>query len=319
MDATDLPLWYLRAFALIWGSLWGSFANVMIYRWPRELSVVSPPSHCPHCDKPVRWYDNVPVLGWMWLRGRCRDCKAPISPRYPFVEALYGVAAFAVLERLLRHEVDLSLGHVSALFFLRFAFVWGLLTASFIDLETFLLPDVITLGGTLVGLIAALVLPGLDWRNAASGATLGFAIPFSLYFIWSRFLKREGMGLGDAKLLAMVGAFLGPPAVLFALSAGALQGLVATGVSRVTGWRIGPDPALLEDDEDEASQAETSSERDEGDEANTEKGADSGADPGLLRTVIPFGPFLALGAIEYMFGGDTLVRLWVAWMRGDEL
>lgn len=325
MEATDLPLWYLRGIAIVWGALWGSFANVMIYRWPLGISVLSPPSHCPHCEKRVRWYDNVPVFGWLWLRGKCRDCKAPISPRYPFIEALYALVGFVVVERLLRHEVDLNLPTFAALFFLRFAFVWGLLTASFIDLERFLLPDVITLGGTALGLIASFLLPGIGWKTSLFGAGLGYAIPFTLYFIWSRFLKRDGMGLGDAKLLAMVGAFLGPPGVLFALSAGSAQGIVATVVSRVTGWRIGPDPKILEEDDededdDEGHEAATPETKPaEADGAITADAETEDEDPGLMRTLIPFGPFLALGAVEYMFGGDALVRLWLTWMQGGEL
>lgn len=316
MEATDLPLWYLRALAITWGLLWGSFANVMIYRWPRELSLVHPGSACPACGKPVRWYDNVPVLGWLWLRGKCRDCKSPISARYPFVEALYGVAAFAVCERLLRTEADLALGTFGALFFLRFAFVWGLLTASLIDLATFLLPDVITITGTVAGLAASAVLPGIGLRQSAFGAALGFGVPFAFYFVWSRFLKREGMGLGDAKLLAMVGALLGPQAVLFALSAGALQGLAAITVSRLTGWKLGPDPDLLDDEEDEEETDAEAKDTTAGADAEAEKeassdGADEADDPGFLRTPIPFGPFLALGALEYMFVGDVLVGWWL--------
>ncbi len=319
MDATDLPLWYLRTLAITWGLLWGSFANVMIYRWPRELSLVRPGSRCPSCGNPVRWYDNVPVLGWLWLRGKCRDCKAPISGRYPFVEALYGVAAFAVCERILRTEPDLALSTFGALFFLRFAFVWGLLTASFIDLATFLLPDVITLTGTALGLAANALLPGIGLRQSAFGAALGFGIPFAFYFVWSRFLKREGMGLGDAKLLAMVGALLGPQAVLFALSAGALQGLLAVGLARVTGWKLGPDPSLLDgegdEDEDEEADATIAADTPEGPEGkpadDTPPAEAEADDPGLLRTPIPFGPFLALGALEYMFGGEIIVQWWL--------
>lgn len=311
MEATDLPLWYLRALAITWGLLWGSFANVMIYRWPRELSLVHPGSACPACGKPVRWYDNVPVLGWLWLRGKCRDCKAPISARYPFVEALYGVAAFAVCERLLRTEADLALGTFGALFFLRFAFVWGLLTASLIDLATFLLPDVITLTGTAAGLAASALLPGIGLRQSAFGAGLGFGIPFAFYFVWSRFLKREGMGLGDAKLLAMVGALLGPQAVLFALSTGALQGLAAITVARVTGWKLGPDPDLLDDDDDEDEEDEDGQAKGEATKEGEAKDDEEDEAPGFLRTPIPFGPFLALGALEYMFVGDVLVGWWL--------
>jgi leader peptidase (prepilin peptidase) / N-methyltransferase len=331
ITAADLPLWFIRVFAFAWGAIWGSFANVVVYRWPRELSLTHPPSRCPHCETPIRFYDNVPVLGWMWLRGKCRACKAPISPRYPFVEALYAVAALAIAERVTQMNPVLSVA--VALFLLRFSLAWGLLTVAFIDMETFLIPDFISIGGTVLGLVASVLVPGAGWRASASGAFLGFSLLFSLHFIWSRFLKREGMGLGDAKLLAMIGAFQGPAGVLFALVAGSVQGLLATTVSRLTGWQLGPDPSLLDfddDDDDEtekpAVNAEAAPRENETeakpavtDEAKpaegevTEAKTDAGvtetrSDPGFMRTVIPFGPFLALGALEYLLGAEDYVR-----------
>ena len=303
ISTADLPLWFIRVFAFAWGAIWGSFANVVIYRWPRELSLTHPGSRCPHCETPIRFYDNVPMLGWLWLRGRCRACKAPISPRYPFVEALFAVSALAVAERIAQGDPAPALSMALALFMLRFALAWGLLTVAFIDMETFLIPDFISIGGTALGLIGALVVPGVGWQLSAGGALLGFTLLFSLHFIWSRFLKREGMGLGDAKLLAMIGAFQGPAGVLFALVAGSVQGLVATTLSRVTGWKLGPDPSLLEDDEEEGTAATTTREVEKPDDN------DVATDPGFMRTVIPFGPFLALGALEYLLGMEDWARL----------
>lgn len=304
--ASELPRWFVRIFALSWGAVWGSFANVVIYRWPRELSVVSPPSACPKCEKSIRWYDNVPVLGWLWLRGRCRDCKNPISPRYPFVEALYAVAGFMVAERILMNEPQLAVSTALALFFVRFAFAFGLLTIAFIDMETFLIPDVITLPGVVLGVVAAAMLPGLGWQGAAVGAALGALVPLSLWVMWKHILKRgEGIGIGDVKLMAMVGAFLGWPGVLFTLSAGSMQGILATLLSRVTGWKLVPDPPedLLEDLAEERGEAEPGEA--EGDSE------DSGEDQGMMGQMIPFGPFLALAALEYFFGADRLMRAWL--------
>lgn len=312
ISTADLPLWFIRVFALSWGAIWGSFANVVIYRWPRELSLSHPPSRCPHCETPIRFYDNVPVLGWLWLGGKCRACRAPISPRYPFVEALYGVAAFVVAERIVRMETAPALSLGLATFFARFAFAWGLLTVAFIDMETFLIPDFLSIGGAVLGIAVSFVIPGVGWQSSVEGAVLGFSLLYALHFIWSRFLKREGMGLGDAKLLAAIGAFQGPGGVLFALFAGSIQGLVATLISRVTGWQLGPDPSLLDDDDEDEEPAKT-------DAALTPEGSvesDGSAkadeatreDPGLMRTVIPFGPFLVLGALEYLLGMDALVR-----------
>lgn len=310
ISTADLPLWFIRVFAFAWGAIWGSFANVVIYRWPRELSLTHPGSRCPHCETPIRFYDNVPVLGWLWLRGRCRACKAPISPRYPFVEALFAVSALAVAERIAQGDPAPALSIALALFMLRFALAWGLLTVAFIDMETFLIPDFISIGGTVLGLIGAFVVPGVGWQLSAGGALLGFSLLFSLHFIWSRFLKREGMGLGDAKLLAMIGAFQGPAGVVFALVAGSVQGLVATTLSRVTGWKLGPDPSLLEDDDDETPDAASGPEAEEPDAAKAEGvgEATEAADPGFMRTVIPFGPFLALGALEYLLGMEDWAR-----------
>lgn len=296
MTLGDLPDWYLRLLAIFWGACWGSFANVVIYRWPRELSLVRPGSHCPHCDKPVRAYDNVPVLAWLWLRGRCRDCSKPISPRYPLIEGIYSIAALGLVELIVRSDPSQALSVGLALFFIRFAFVWGLLTAAFIDLETLLIPDFISLSGVVFGIAQSAFLPGIGLRQSLFGAGLGFAIPFSLWFIWSRLLNREGMGLGDAKLLAMIGALLGPAGVLFSLSVGSLQGIIATVVSKLTGWRLGPEHAW-DEDQSQDSQTEQPSEH----PSQTE-------DPGLMRTRIPFGPFLALGAIEYLMGADA----WIA-------
>lgn len=310
VTVADLPLWFVRVFAFVWGAVWGSFANVVIYRWPRELSLTHPPSRCPHCETPIKPYDNVPILGWLWLGGKCRACKAPISARYPFVEALYATVALVVSERILRMDVAPMLSVGVCLFLVRFAFAWGLLTVAFVDMETFLIPDFISIGGTVLGLAAAFVLPGGGWRAALSGAGLGFGVLYGLHFFWSRFLKREGMGLGDAKLLAMIGAFTGPAGVMFALVAGSVQGLVATVVSRITGWRIGPDPSLLDDDVDggEASEDPLSTSVEPKDATQDTASPDAKDDPGLLRTAIPFGPFLVLGALEYFLGLDTYVQ-----------
>ena len=330
MTAADLPAWFFRVFAFAWGAIWGSFATVVVHRWPRH-SVVRPGSHCPHCQKPVRPYDNVPILAWLWLRGRCRDCKAPISPRYALIEAMYAVSALALVELLLRSQVDLALPVFLALFFVRFAFAWGLLTASFIDLQKLLLPDFITLGGTVLGFAASLMLPGIGWRASLLGIALGAGIPYAFYFVWDRFLKRDGMGLGDVKLLAMVGALLGPHAVLFALFLGSMQGILATLLARVTGWKLAPDidPDDLDYDVESFSEKFLAlvsrvtgwrlgpSDDEEDHVGETDLAAtDEGPEP-LMRTMIPFGPFLALGAIEYMLGGDRLMQVYLSMLRGQ--
>lgn len=332
MSARDLPLWLVRVYAFVWGAIWGSFANVFIYRWPREMSVLRPASHCPHCDHPVRAYDNVPILAWLWLRGRCRDCKAPISPRYPMVEALYAIAAFVIAERLFRGDPDQALSTALALFFVRFALAWGLLSVAFVDMETMLIPDVISLPGVALGVGASAMLPGLGWRASVTGAAMGAAIPLSLYLFWRYVLRREGMGLGDVKLLAMIGAFQGQEGVLFAMFAGSLQGMLAVGVSKLTGWKLGPDHPFDDDDEESDAAVEADAKGDDrvkrddatsseakSDATSSDAKSDAMSDekPSLLRTMLPFGPFLALGAIEYLLGADVWVREYVAFLRGE--
>jgi leader peptidase (prepilin peptidase)/N-methyltransferase len=210
-----------------------------------------------------------------------------------------------VAERLQQLEAAPALSVAVALFLTRFAFAWGLLTVAFIDMETFLIPDFISLGGTALGLLAAALLPGLDAATAVKGALLGSLPLLAINLFWSRVLKRtakgqeDAVGLGDAKLMAMVGAFLGPAGVAFTFVTGGLQGMAATLVSRATGWQLGPDPSLLADEGDEGDEG--------GDAATTEAPKD---ETPLGLTTIPFGPFLALGAIEYLLGADALIPWW---------
>jgi leader peptidase (prepilin peptidase)/N-methyltransferase len=244
---------------------------------------------------------------------------------------MYAVSALALVELLLPSQVDLALPVFLALFFVRFAFVWGLLTASFIDLQKLLLPDFITLGGTVLGFAASLMLPGIGWRASLLGIALGAGIPYAFYFVWDRFLKRDGMGLGDVKLLAMVGALLGPHAVLFALFLGSMQGILATLLARVTGWKLAPDidPDDLDYDVESFSEKflafvsrvtgwKLGPSDDEEDHVGETDLAATGEGPEpLMRTMIPFGPFLALGAIEYMLGGDRLMQTYLSLLRGQ--
>jgi leader peptidase (prepilin peptidase)/N-methyltransferase len=208
--------------ALLLGLVVGSFANVCVYRLPRRQSIVSPPSRCPSCGALIRARDNVPILSWLLLRGRCRSCRAPISPRYPAVEAANGLLWLALA--VLRGP--------RAQTFVAMALVTALLVLSLIDLDHQLLPDAITLPGIAAGL-AASFLPGSPVRPlgallAAAGGWLAFAAVAKAY---QRLRGVEGLGQGDWKMAAMLGAFLGwPPmllTVLLASVAGTLVGLGA--------------------------------------------------------------------------------------------
>ena len=220
--------------ALLFGLVIGSFLNVCVYRLPQDLSVVRPRSYCPDCNHPIAWYDNVPLLSYALLRGRCRHCKAAISLRYPAVELLTGVLFFVVVWRLGLSAMALKYCILSAL----------LVGLTFSDLEARILPDEFTLGGTAIGLILAWFLPVRDdiaqvllwlagvrtnahWDSVASAA-VGAIIPgFFLWFggwLYFKLRHREGLGLGDVKLVAMVGAFLGLYGALLMLIAGSLAG-----------------------------------------------------------------------------------------------
>ncbi len=237
--------------ALLAGLLIGSFLNVCIFRFPRDLSVVRPRSFCPACEHPVAWYDNVPLVSYLVLRGRCRHCHQPISPRYPIVEALTGLLFFSIA---------LSYGHtVLSLKLCTFAaLIVGLV---FTDIEERILPDEFTLGGTALGILFAAAMPprnlgllllllpvswGRAWVwaiEAAFGALVvgGILWLIGRFYFWWR--HREGLGLGDVKMAAMIAAFLGLQAGLFALILGSFLGSV---VGLIYIWAARKDPATYE-------------------------------------------------------------------------
>ena len=201
--------------ALGLGLIIGSFANVCIYRLPRQESVVWPGSHCPHCDVPIAWYDNIPLLSFVLLRGRCRRCAAPISWRYPVVEALTAalfVQSIAAFGPSLRAIQSMVLGTLLIIVF-------------FVDLDHFIIPNRVTYPGTVVGLLFTAALSG--WRPAAGAAATAAALGGAFVLInvvSARLLGEEGMGLGDAKLAAMIGAFLGWPNGAVAILLGVFLG-----------------------------------------------------------------------------------------------
>jgi leader peptidase (prepilin peptidase)/N-methyltransferase len=220
--------------ALLFGLLIGSFLNVCVYRLPQDLSVVRPRSYCPACNHPIAWYDNVPLLSYALLGGRCRHCKAAIPARYPVVELMTAVLFFVFVWRL---GPSLAAGK----FCLLSALLVGL---TFSDLEARILPDEFTLGGTAAGLVLAWFLPVNDdiaqtllwlagvrnsphWTSVAE-ALLGAVVPgLFLWFggwLYFKLRHREGLGLGDVKLVAMVGAFLGLHGALLMLIGGSLAG-----------------------------------------------------------------------------------------------
>ena len=222
-----LPEPLLSAAVLAFGLVVGSFANVCIHRLPLGLSVVSPGSSCPRCAAPVRAWQNVPVLSFLLLRGRCAACRAPIAWRYPLVEAANGALWLALLH---------AHGPAPATL-VRALLATALLILALIDLEHYILPDVITLPGVACGVLASFV-PGwpVGWKEAALTALAGYATFGLLAWAWKRLRGIEALGQGDWKLAAMLGAFLGWHALLLvvflASLAGTLVGLGLMAVSR---------------------------------------------------------------------------------------
>ncbi|MDD5454567.1 MAG: prepilin peptidase [Candidatus Ratteibacteria bacterium] len=255
--------------AFIFGLPVGSFLNVCIYRLPKGESVVNPPSHCPKCNKKIEWFDNIPLISYLILRGKCRNCKATISPRYFFVELLTGLLFYFLMLKF-----GLSLD-----FFMFAVFTCILIVVTFIDFDHFLIPDVLVLPGIVLGLAVSfknsflIDLPPLFFSvsypfsaflNSLTGAILGFVSLLAVAVLGELLFKKEAMGGGDLKLLAMIGAFLGWRNVFFTIFLSSLVGAV-----------IGITMVILKK-------------------------------RGRLE-YIPYGPYLALAAIISVFWGDILI------------
>ncbi len=206
-ELTGLAPAFLAVSVFVFGVCIGSFLNVCVYRIPLEQSVISPASHCFGCSTPLAWYDNIPLLSYLILRGRCRVCDAQFSSRYFFVETLTGLLAVLIMYRF-----GLS---VAALGF--FVFSAALVVVTFIDLDHQIIPDVISLSGVVAGVAFSFVNPYVTWGSSLIGVALGAGILLAVALGYQALTGREGMGGGDVKLLAMIGAFLGWQSVPFTL------------------------------------------------------------------------------------------------------
>jgi leader peptidase (prepilin peptidase)/N-methyltransferase len=313
----DLPLWFLRVFAVLFGLVWGSFLNVVIHRLPRELSVVRPGSHCPACKQPIRAWQNIPVLGWVLLRGRARCCGVPVSPRYPLVEAIGGVLSLAILEIIiLRMPGSTGIGRALAIYFVDLALALALVAAAFIDLEHMILPDSITIGGALLG-VATSSFRSMSFLDALLGAAVGFGIiwvPF--IFVFPRLFGRAGMGMGDAKLLALAGAWFGWAGALVVLGAGAVQGTVVALGMLLVGGRIEEPEAVRREREEARAELEQMS-AEERAEAEKELELDPlmrEPEEGVGKARIAFGPFLILTTLEGLLFGKEIEGALMAWL-----
>jgi len=313
----DLPLELLYGFALFFGLIWGSFLNVVIHRVPRGMSVVRPSSRCPACNTPIRAWDNVPVLGYVLLRGRARCCGVKVSPRYPLVEAIGGLLSVAIMHVLIvpMHPAT-SLARAGAIYIADLALALGLVAAAFIDLEHMILPDSITLGGAVLG-VATASFREMTFVDALIGAAVGFAIvwlPFIV--IYPRIRGRAGMGLGDAKLLMLAGAWFGWRGAIIVLCAGALQGTLGAIVTLLVRGKIEDPEAVQREREEIRAELEKMSPEERA-EVEKELALDplaQEAGDGFGQARIAFGPFLVLATLEFLLFGREALGAYLSWI-----
>jgi leader peptidase (prepilin peptidase)/N-methyltransferase len=249
----------LSFFVALFGALVGSFLNVVIVRLPEEgASIVFPASHCPVCKKAISWYDNIPLVSFLFLRGRCRQCGARISWRYPLVEAAMALIALALYQHF----------GFTLLFPVYFLFCAALLAVIFIDVQHQIIPDMISLPGIVLGFGLSFVNPLVSWQESGLGILFGGGSFYLVALGYYLLTRREGMGGGDIKLLAMIGAFLGWQSLPFVVFGSSLLGTVV-GVG-----------AMIQQG----------------------KGG---------KTVIPYGPFLAVAAMLHLFFSQEIYQLFV--------
>ena len=263
-------LFYILGFFSFWlGACIASFLNVVIWRVPRGESIVRPPSHCPKCNAPIKWYQNIPILSWLALRGKCANCRAPISPRYILIELLGGVLFFAVF----------WFYGVTPVTPVMWIWISLMIVGSMIDFDHKLLPDFVTVGGMILGLVSS----GVDSiihhssfviLHSLAGLVFGFGLLWLIRFLGSKAFKREAMGLGDVFLMGAVGALFGPVAVLFTLILSSVFGsVVGIGMVALSKTKFGK---FVE---------------------------------------IPYGPYICLGCLVWMFYGPELVDWYVRLLK----
>jgi leader peptidase (prepilin peptidase)/N-methyltransferase len=248
------PFVIYACFPFVFGLITGSFLNVCICRMPNGESIVSPPSHCPHCSYQIRWYDNIPLFSYLILRGKCRGCGTHISLQYPLVELINGILTLLLFLRF----------GPTFVFAVLFLFCSSLVVITFIDIEHQIIPDEISLSGIVLGFVLSFFLKGHGWLNALLGILLGGGSLLLVAYTYQRLTGKDGMGGGDVKLLAMMGAFLGWKAIPFIIFASSLIGSV-----------VGISIMMLQKKDS--------------------------------KLAIPFGPYLAFGAVLYIFYGKPLI------------
>jgi leader peptidase (prepilin peptidase)/N-methyltransferase len=293
------------AWALLVGAVVGSFLNVVIARVPAGESVVHPRSRCPRCGAAIAWYDNVPILSWLLLRARCRACGTRISIRYPLVEALSAAAAgLAVWRHGLAPAAAAEL-----------AFAAALLALAFIDLDTWLLPHAITWPLIAGGVLASAVgwAAAGDLSSSLAGAGAGFATFALIAVVGARIFRKEALGWGDVWLLAGIGAWLGGrallPVVLLSSLQGSIFGIALVLLGRAQPGPPSPDPAEEPPAGEGSPPPGAEAPGAAGSTAAPEERASEDEDWVPPRNAVPFGPFLALAALEWLYAGPKLADL----------
>jgi leader peptidase (prepilin peptidase)/N-methyltransferase len=239
---------------IVLGLFIGSFLNVCIYRIPRSESIVWPSSHCQNCGRKIKPWDNIPILSYIVLLGKCRSCSAKISPRYPLVEALSALLALGMLYRF----------GLNVPFVIYYIWACALLVITFIDIDYQIIPDSLSIGGIIAGLVLVYWLP-VSYRDSVIGLVLGAGLLTAIIYGYYFLTGKQGMGGGDVKLLGMIGVFTGWEGVVFTIFMGSLVGTL-----------FGIPWAFV--------QKKT------------------------MKAAIPFGPFLALGSLIYVFWGAQLIN-----------
>ncbi len=265
--------WFALVYSTLIGTIVGSFLNVCIYRIPLEQSVVSPGSHCFSCGNKVPWFCNIPILSWLALRGKCFYCKAEISPRYLFVEALTGIFFLLAFMRWANPNL---MGMTPSIEVWSIPYLWIILSTwilgTFVDFDHYIIPNRVTLGGMVIGLVGSALLPEfhdqtvwfLGLRDSAIGLAVGFGLLYGVGILGKLIFKRDAMGFGDVKWLGAMGALLGWQGTLFILVGSSFVGSI-----------VGITLMLMR-------KAEKSS-------------------------MIPFGPYLAIAAMVYLFWGKAII------------
>lgn len=258
-----MPLVHLlEIFAFVFGACIGSFLNVCIYRIPEGKSIVYPPSACPQCGYVLRFYDNIPIISYILLRARCRRCHMHIPIRYPLVELITGIAALSVF---LKFGPTLTAG-------VYFLFIAVLLVITYIDIDHQIIPDILSVSGIPLFFLLGFLVPFITWQDALIGMLAGGGTLYAVAVGYQLLTGRDGMGGGDIKLLAMIGALIGWQGILFTIFVSSLSGTLIGLLLTLPAGRS-------------------------------------------MKSKLPFGPFLAAGAIAYIFFGPQLIHWYLEFAR----